>query len=95
MMHDLCPDGAASIDTTTIIVDCVSRGRVKRQYNNVKDCKPLVVGSLGVHRVVMEEVFQNGNYQREANANMTVVETRKEVSHWRFHLSAKSICLSL
>lgn len=27
----------------------------------------------------MEEVFQNGNYQREANANMTAVETRKEV----------------
>lgn len=28
---------------------------------------------------IMEEVFQNGNYQREANANMTAVETRKEV----------------
>lgn len=27
----------------------------------------------------MEEVFQNGNYQREANANMTAMETRKEV----------------
>ncbi|TGZ52071.1 Uncharacterized protein DBV15_05064 [Temnothorax longispinosus] len=26
----------------------------------------------------MEEVFQNGNYQREANANMTAMETRKE-----------------
>ncbi|XP_026824635.1 sorting nexin-4 isoform X2 [Ooceraea biroi] len=26
----------------------------------------------------MEEVLQNGNYQREANANMSVVETRKE-----------------
>lgn len=27
----------------------------------------------------MEEIFQNGNYQREANANMTAMETRKEV----------------
>ncbi|XP_012141519.1 sorting nexin-4 isoform X3 [Megachile rotundata] len=26
----------------------------------------------------MEEVFQNGNYQREANANMTTTETQKE-----------------
>lgn len=27
----------------------------------------------------MEEVFQNGNYHREANANMTAMEIRKEV----------------
>lgn len=35
----------------------------------------------------MEEVFQNGNYQREANANnMTAVETRKEVKEPVFHV---------
>lgn len=29
----------------------------------------------------MDEVLQNGNYQREANANMSAVETRKEVKN--------------
>lgn len=33
---------------------------------------------LGRYRI-MEEVFQNGNYQRESNANMTTMETQKEV----------------
>ena len=36
------------------------------------------VDFLGWHRI-MEEVFQNGNYQRESNANMTTMETQKEV----------------
>lgn len=36
---------------------------------------------LGWHRI-MEEVFQNGNYQRESNANMTTMEMQKEVRNY-------------
>jgi len=38
----------------------------------------------------MEEVFQNGNYQRETNANMTAMETRKEVKGLGLFLTRSS-----
>lgn len=53
------------------------------------------VGVRLVWEIIMEEVFQNGNYQREANANMTAMETRKEVKSPAASSFDKSIWLVL